>query len=146
VGEKTVDLFDITPGESTQSTEVHLLSELRTATDVKMFCLPERLDDPSGHYEFSDVKVSRGPDYVGKGGSFDLSFDDRWLGVGVPGVRACEAVLLNSAGSAVLTHEFNFTDGKGASDDLRILLPVNSEISAVPESASISCQPTPKPG
>ena len=142
VAQKTLDLFD----ESAAPSDQYILlkpTDMRLGqrpNSAKVECAAARLDDPSGYYEFENVRVHRAPEYEGDPG-FRLEFDDRWVGAGRPGVQECVASMRDRAGVPLFDYTFTFSDSMGASRALSFPFAVPSGSVGEPASATISCNP-----
>lgn len=108
----------------------------------RVVCEPERLDDPSGRFEFSQI-ATRAPS-SNLASDMDVMFTHAWHGDGMPTPQRCEIGIFDESGTLLFTSLRNF-HSVGADS-----MSSNFSIEAPPEykgenlsstSAAIRCKP-----
>lgn len=135
VGVETLKrVYKMTPGVGTLKKDVAVS---RTPSDADVTC-GNRLDDPTGRYQISDVRFNRPTQ---ESHELLLSFDSSWIGVSdVPGIATCE-VTIHEGGKVVLEDQMSFsTEAKSATNtELSLTLP--ADFRGAPSSVDINCSP-----
>lgn len=140
---KHIELIDLTPEPSEKRTEVpiHGTESGRRPASATAACAPGRNDDPEGHWEFEHVRVTRDPTTTGDLRTFQMTFDDRWVGAGTPGVQACTVKAYDAVGRAMFAYPFSFLDSQRVSRGLSMRIVTDSPVVGEPRAADVSCGP-----
>lgn len=141
LGVKHIELVDLTEDPSTKRTEVPIHGAQSSPEPVSASgnCNPGRNDDPEGYWVFSDVRVTRQPAALGDLRTFEMTFNDRWVGSGTPGIEECEVTAYDAVNQALFEYAFTFTDAQRASRGLSMRIVTENEVVGEPESAEVSC-------
>lgn len=143
VGVKVVTLTAAEPRPMPGQTRVPLLEgrSRNEAARASVTCSGDRLDDATGSYQFSDIRVSRAPQYEGDHRTFELGFDSTWHGTGMPGTETCTARFLGAGGTKLWSWEFTFSNARGTINDSSVRVEAPRDIAETPDRAAISCRP-----
>lgn len=141
VGQKAVRWYAMQPTATGLSAQIPLMPGAARAVSAEASCNTTRLDEPDGRYVISDVRVEPAPEFPDDRRTYELSFDDRWVGSGPPGVAECTLTAISSEGDAIFLYDFTFEDGSGSSNDFRTRVIVPTEVNLVPASGTVVCSP-----
>ncbi|MGH2749267.1 MAG: hypothetical protein ACRDK3_00055 [Actinomycetota bacterium] len=137
VGEKSHEFAGLNPGDRSETT-VDIVGDPARA-DIS--CSTDRLDDPSGRYEFSNVRVTSSAFQVSEGQEYDVRFDVQWIGASaLPAPSECEVALYGSDGN-VLFRVQSVVGGAGRLKEngrLRVIPPPS--VDEEPTDARIACR------
>lgn len=141
LGVKHLELVDLSEDSSMKTTEVpiHGTQASREPASATGSCAPGRNDDPEGYWVFSDVRVVRQPVSPRDLRTFEMTFDDRWVGSGTPGVEECTLTVYDELNQVLFDYPFTFTDAQRASRGLSMRVVTENEVIGEPESAEVSC-------
>lgn len=138
----TAEYTDVDPHPRDATFEIRSPIEQGTKPDhVDASCSQIRLDDPTGHYVFDNVRVERDNYMTTDQRSFEMVYDDRWVGAGEPTTLACSLSARGKTGAPLFTWDFNFNDPAGVSTDHELPIVLDSPEPVDPIAARVSCTP-----
>lgn len=135
VGKRVLErVYKMSPGAGTLGKEVAVPG---TASSADVSC-GERLDDPNGRYEITNIAVKRS-----RIDSEELlvSFDSKWTGAtDVTGIATCKLTVYDG-GTVVLQEDTTYSSEGQSASSVQIPLMLPSGYSGTPTSADVSCSP-----
>lgn len=123
---------------------------------AEIFCEPERLDDPDGYYEVSNVRLIQVDDLITRGrsqkggpvddqawtdGGLRLQFRSEWVGDLESGVNMCVARVIGTRGGVLFDYEFSFSTARRVEEGARVRISPPKDVTGEATSADITCVP-----
>lgn len=142
VAERTVELFDLSRGQSPVQMEVDLIDPNSRPRSVRVECAPGRADDPEGVWNFTDVMVERDPNREESDlKSFRLNYQATWDGAGHPSANSCTLMVTAPDGEELFTWPFDYVDASGSASGTWAKVVLDHDVSQEPASGTVLCQP-----
>lgn len=135
IGEKTISTLSTTTPENAAIRTGVAVDGLPSLADVEC---GERLDDPDGTYEMTNVRVERPSP---ESDELLVFLDSRWTGsTDTPGVSDCSVSVYASDESLLLEDQLTYSAGR-FTEDVPLSLTLPSDVARTPTSAQVVCSP-----
>lgn len=138
LGSKDVEVVGLASEYSEKRHQVEIAGG--PAHHAEIACQPGRLDAPQGHYSISNITVERNPAFDGDLRSLLVTFDEHWVGAGIPGPQACTTRIFARSGRPLVEWESNFVDTSGGREGAEMHIIAPGEVIEAPDHATIRCQ------